>query len=293
MLRILAELIMRSRGHAAALIVLCAVLPVPFLSLLGASGLALVTLRLGPKESGFLLFSAALPCAVIAMLGQPALLVTNIGMLYGPVWLLAWVLRRSVSLDWTVQFLGVLGVVSVALVYLVYPEIAQWWLQSFQALVAAMEQQTASPVDGLRELLPQMAKVATGAQAALVLLVAFLCLCTGRAMQAKLFNPDGFRQEFQHLRCHGRYSAALMVCVLCAGLGWPLAIESIVPMAIPLLLAGFGLVHAWAAQRQEPALWLVAFYSVMLLTGLTPVLLLVLVLAVLDSWLNIRARIQL
>ena len=292
MLGLLAQWVMRGRRQAMTLVVLCAVLPLPFLSWVGASALALVTLRFGPREGGALLVASGVPCALVALvLAQPGLLLQHIVLLYLPVWGMAWLLQRSVSLVLTLQALAAVAAAVVVGIYLLYPELEQWWAVTLQGLLDALAQQGATDIALLESLLPSMVRMATGAQAALAVFLVTGCLLAGRAMQAQLVNPGGLRQEWHALRCQPSYALLMALMMLAASFEWAFASSALLPLTLPLLIAGLGLVHAGAARTRQPGMWLVGFYLLMVLSGFSLVLTCVLMLAMLDSWLDLRPRL--
>jgi hypothetical protein len=60
---------------------------------------------------------------------------------------------------------------------------------------------------------------------------------------------------------------------------------------LPLLVAGIALVHGVVGRKSASNLWLVAFYALLVVQGFAISLLLML-LAIVDSWLDIRRRIR-
>ena len=115
-----------------------------------------------------------------------------------------------------------------------------------------------------------------------------LCLLLARWWQAALYNPGGFRLEFHSLRYSPQASTALVVVILLVstyGLEYrPWAVL----FAVPLSIAGLSVVHARAAYRKLGKGWLTVFYVLWVL--LDPVKLIVIGVAVADSWINFRSR---
>src|SRR5690625_5974198 len=110
--------LMRGLPQAVATIVLLSLLPL--LSWLGASLLALITLRQGAQR-GVLI--AALSAAVLALaygllIGLPQVVLPLVLELWLPTLILAWWLRRTVSLSSTLCLAALLAGLAVGLLYL-------------------------------------------------------------------------------------------------------------------------------------------------------------------------------
>ena len=110
-----------------------------------------------------------------------------------------------------------------------------------------------------------------------------------RWMQASLFNPGGFQNEFHQLRIGHKVTLILIGFMVLTSFGIIIPESWLVYFTLPLIFSGIALVHAVCAQRQYPVLVLVVFYVLFLL----PVTLqLVVLLAVIDSWYDFRGRVK-
>lgn len=121
----------------------------------------------------------------------------------------------------------------------------------------------------------------------IVLLAAVACLALARSWQAGLYNPGGFRGEFHSLRLAPRELAMLVVLgVLSMVLGFP----ALAMFAwVPLLVAGIALIHGIIGLKGMNGLWLVAFYVLLITTW--PMILIVLLLAFIDTLADFRVRL--
>ncbi|GAB2791437.1 hypothetical protein GCM10027040_16880 [Halomonas shantousis] len=127
----------------------------------------------------------------------------------------------------------------------------------------------------------------SGVTGLVVLLASTACLALARSWQAGLYNPGGFRSEFHVLRLSGKQ---LLLLVAIGGVGMVFALPAAAMLTwVPLLVAGVALVHGWIGLKGMNGLWLVGFYVLLLTTW--PTILIVLLLAVMDTFADFRSRL--
>jgi hypothetical protein len=105
-----------------------------------------------------------------------------------------------------------------------------------------------------------------------------------------LYNPGGFREEFHGLHLAPQLSPALAVMMLGVSM---LGIEYrpwAMLFAVPLSIAGLGFLHARASRRNLGFGWFSTFYLLWLV--LDPIKLVVIGVAIADSFINFRKRWQ-
>ncbi len=287
----IASFILRGRSPAVATLVLAALLPL--LNLCSGAALALVTLRKGAQEGMLTLLIAV--CLMIVVTGLlfgstlPALLLLLF--FWVPSWLLAGVLRYSVSLTITVQLGLLLATLALAGSLVTLDDVAAWGRQLLEQRLEPLLQPVQLTGPQLAALTAMLAPVMPGLIIAQMLLSVLLSLLLGRWWQALLFNPGGFGAEFRELRLDKRLApltAALLVGAW--WLQWPLLVN-----LTPLLLAVYSLqsialAHAIVKRARFAQGWLVGFYAVLVLLPQSIVLLSLL--GLLDAWVDIRTRIK-
>ncbi len=276
-MRTLAEFIMRGRTQAVAVSVLS--VGTVFFAWVAAAAIALVTLRKGVSQGGYVLIWALLPAAVIALGAADLGPITAIVGVY----LGASCLRASGS--WPLALL-LISLAGVALAVLM------------NTLAVAQTQQIADllsqVVTQMREQNPQltMATLSVSDVAGLIGVInaytVALSMLLGRWWQSLLYNPGGFRVEFHALRLGPVLASALVIGMLLLGASddwrnWMLILQ------MPLTFAGIGLVHAVADRYKLGQSWLVVFY--VLWVFLMPLRWLVQLLAVVDSFIDVRKRL--
>ena len=275
-MRGLAEFVMRGRRQATFAVVLIGAIPLIYF--LSPALVALVLLRKGLQEGALLLAWAALP--LLAWILYPVFVFGVVGNFLPLIVLftvtgLALVLRLTQSWQFTV--LCAVGVGLLCEAYLrLQPQIIEVLLVQINPLLEANGNQ--QPVT-LGDLIALVASVHMG--------VVILLLMLARWLQAGLYNPGGFRQEFHALRIEPRAAAPLVGLLLLSGLGLVLPEGWLLYFVMPLMLAGTALVHATIAIRKMSGLWLLVFYTVY------PVIVQFLVLfALVDSWYDFRKHMR-
>lgn len=299
-MKALATFVIRGRLAAALVAATTAVLfwlfP-PFLILSGAV-VALVTLRRGAIEGALLAGLAGSGAIVLAglVLNAPWLMLWVLLACWVPLWVLALVLRATISLSAALRVVALFGLLGVGGFYLVLGDPAIWWTQILehlrpQLMVMAPPQSLGDPVTGeqLLDLLKEWAPFLPGQVVGAGLLLVMASLLLGRWWQALLFNPGGFRPEFQQLRL-GRPLAALVLVLFGAALlsGWPFLINLVMVLGLLYSVQGIAVVHALVFKLQLSPAWLLLFY-LLLVPLLSQV---IMALGIADAWADFRVRIR-
>lgn len=297
-MKALASFILRGQSQAMLVTVGFAVLSLalPPSSILSGAAVALVTLRHGMQAGVVLMAGATLAVGLLAVfsLGNPAPALMFLTALWLPLWILASLLRASRSLSLSLMLAGGLGLLGVLLMYLLLDDVAGWWhgilLQIFNPV---MDEAGLADRDVILAALEGISRVMTGMMAAGLVLNTIICLFLARGWQAQLFNPGGFRQEFQQLRMGRSLSGATVVLVLL----YVLQIGAISSMAADMLivllslymLQGLALAHAVVAMKQLHIGWLIGLY-VLAFVVLPQLMLAVAAVGLLDTWVDLRRR---
>lgn len=272
MLRGLAEFVMAGRRQAVLAIVLLG-LP-PLVNMLTPALVAMVSMRKGMTAGSAMLLWALVPTGFWLLLGDafPLLL------LFG-VFVLAAVLRSTES--WQNVLLAGIGVGAMFEVYLrVQPVVLDLMFEQLELYVRA------NNLEGVQ--LDELREVMTTFLAAFYMALSVAVLMLGRSMQASLYNPGGFREEFHALRISQTTTLALVGAILLVNFVESLPQAWIFYLAAPFAFAGLALAHALVAWKNASIFWLVAMY--MLLIFPTMMYLLILV-AIVDSWYDFRGRL--
>ena len=282
-MRALAEYVMKGRAEA----VLAAVLATGtvFLAWAGAAVVALVTLRRGANQGAYILFWAMLPALVLAALGNNGPVMTLLG-----VMLVATVLRATGSWSWALVAAVTSGLLTGLVLLTLGAGYIEQILQWLDDTLVQLANQSSDPVQSSQFLaMKPSAQQVAGLLGLSNAFTVIMCLILARWWQALLYNPGGFRSEFHSLRLSQPLTLGLLVIgLLLSSLGAEYRLWALI-FAIPFMFAGFALIHGIAGQKQLGANWIGLFYFFWLL--LDPLKALVLILAVVDSWLNIRERL--
>lgn len=282
-MRALAQYVMRGPLQAGG--VAAVTTAIPLLFWIGAAVVGLVILRLGISQGLNIGLWALLPALGWSWFGQDP---TALAVLL-QVMLMASVLRTTLS--WERALLGgsFLAIVTGLLLPVAYPGLLD---DLVQAGVSFYEQYNADVARTLGSDLEQVIRDTMNASMAGTYLATGIGMTMlARAWQAGLYNPGGFRKEFHALKLS---PAVAVVCAVTMVIGPMLGLNSMLLVwaaGTPLFMASVALVHGIVGRRNMSGQWLVLFYIALVLLGPTLMILLV-VLAFVDSWLDIRRRIK-
>lgn len=270
------------RGTPYAALGAAAGTAIPWLFWLGAAVVALVTLRQGMAAALPVLIAAAIPAGLWWTQGDVIPLASVL-----LVVLMAVVLRARLSWSEAIIAGTLAGSGMIQLGIFLPPGGAAFVLEQLRQgspdIAAMLSELAAQGMDTV-----QLAGLMiSGVTALIVLLAAVACLALARGWQAGLYNPGGFREEFHALRLAPRELALL---VLLGVLGGVLGLPALGMLAwVPLLVAGIALVHGVIGYKGMNGLWLVAFYVLLITTW--PMILIVLLMAFIDTFADFRGRL--
>ena len=278
----LAEFVMRSRLRAL-LLVLAGAGSLMF-CWISAAVVALVTLRKGVGEGGWLLLWGLLPAgALVLALGDSG----PLSLLLGTA-LLALVLRQTVSLALAVLMTVPVGLLTGLSLVVFGGEMLEQIVAMFSEFLAGMERRlstdAAQPVVLVRPTPGQVAGMLGTGNAVL----SALCLLLGRYWQAALYNPGGFGEEFRRLFLPRTWATGLALVGFGLALTGPELRSWGMIFLVPLTFSGMALVHSRLHWHGQGSGWLTGFYLVWVVFD--PVKLMVVLIAVADSWQNFRQR---
>lgn len=283
-MRSLAEYVMRGRTEAIIASVLATA--TALFAWVGAAIVALVVLRRGPSQGLRVWAWALIPAIALTAFGNISALIGLVG-----VMLAATVLWSSVSWSWSlvvVSFWSLFaGLMLLGFGEGILAENRQE-IDAYNAMVQEWLSEVAES-NGVESVPVMVTPSLTGVAGMIVLrseLAVILCLMLGRWWQALLYNPGGFRREFHSLRLSPAIAVGLVVvslAILSRGgdyESWALL------FLLPLVFASFGLAHGMASKWGLGNMWLGLFYVLWL--TLIPVRIIVILLAVVDSWKDFR-----
>ncbi len=288
--------IMRNRTSAVLVAIASVILSLllPPVSYLSGAIIGLVTLRHGSREGLLVMGIAALLIMLPALFsGGAGLVAVFAAVVWLPVWVLAVVLRQTVSLPVTILAAALLGVVCVMVIHGLLADPAQWWRAKLEMLQPVLAE-AGWKAEDIEANLTTLSGAMTAMLAAAVMMTPLISLFIARWWQALLYNPGGWRDEFQQLRLPHQLvwvAAAVVVAAWFAG-GFlqAIAADLLVIALLLYLLQGLSVAHALVRQRGLNVGWLVGLYVLMLLLPQTTMV--VAGLGFTDVWLDYRSRIN-
>jgi hypothetical protein len=213
--------------------------------------------------------------------------------------LIAVLYRNTQSLSLSLQSLTVLGLCSVLLLTVIFPDLQSKWQSFMQSALKTVEEDPAfkgmwesaklSP-ERLEKYLPVIASVMTGMLVSLLALITAMTIFLARQWQGFQENIRSFREEFIAIRL-GKVLAILTITFLIAALMlkyailWQLTLVSLSIFSIQ----GMAIAHAFFGQFANSIIGFVAVYGLLLIA--TPQMIVALsALGVIDTFFNFRKR---
>ena len=272
-MRGLAQFVMTGRKQAIIAASLLGL--IPLINLLSPAVVGIVMLRKGLQEATFVFIWGALPLVVWAMLGDIVPLVLLFGITG-----LTWLLRETESWEFTF-----LAAIAIGLVIEIYLRLQPAVLDAvFQQLQPYFQQNNLQGME-IEEIRETMTTIIGSVYMFLSIVLTMLA----RWMQASLFNPGGFQSEIHQLRIKQKVALILLGFMLLCSFGILIPQAWVLYFMIPLVFSGVGLLHAVVAKRKMSSMVLVVFYVLLMLPVVIQV---VVLLALIDSWYDFRARLD-
>jgi hypothetical protein len=274
MMRGLAGYVMHSRTRAIIVVLLCGFIPMVYC--LSAAAVGLVNLRKDAREGFMILLWSMVPAGFYWVVGDPSPI-----MLMPGVALLAHVLKHSES--WS-------KVVMAGTIVALLVQLSLAWHDTYVTQLSSIVEEAMEIQRSQGAVMPYTA------EQIVTLLLSFYgayhfvtmlgCLVLARWWQAALYNPGGFREEFQMLRLEPGY-AILLTGLMIAGLADLEPMDTWVSfLSIPSMLAGIALMHYVIQLKKLGSSWL--FIGYLAVFFFMPALAL---LGLIDSVVNVRKRI--
>jgi hypothetical protein len=294
----LARLAMRGPLAASLLVAATALLALLFAPALFVSGalLGLVTLRHGVLAGGRVALIAGAICvaALLIVAGRLGAAAVAIAAAWLPVWGAAQSLRRTGRQGMAVANLGFCVAGYAALMRWANPDVGAFWRERLGAFGAVIEDEGGQFLSQAE--IAKVAELMHPASVAVLLICLIGTLLLARWWQAGLYNPGGFRQEFQLLALPrwlapaGAVAAAASL-VLAFGSGAAgLAGDLVIVLMILFSLQGLAVIHASCRAKALHTGWLIGVY---VLLGFVPHIVVPILAAagIADTVGNFRARL--
>ena len=274
-MKILAEYVMRGRLQAAGVAGLCGVLSwlMPPVSYLSGAAVGLVALRHGAREGTFVIAGATFLSGAVALGGFRNLLpvASLLVALWLPVWLAALVLRVSREQGVMLSAVGVMAGLFVVAMRITLSDVDAWW----EDILKRVFRQAESDRDVLvpEEMLVELAAVMNPLIAAAIEFSIVVTLLLARWWQAALYNPGGFRTEFEVLRLPGvlAFPTVAMIIYLVFEImrrarPYGMIVDLVVVVCVLYCFQGLAVVHHQHRARGYSKAWLVILYVVLFVT---------------------------
>ncbi|MEX2523554.1 MAG: DUF2232 domain-containing protein [Gammaproteobacteria bacterium] len=274
-------------GVVSVLALLSLLLP-PLAYILSGVPVALVTLRRGPVTGIQVVFGALFLTSLLAWLaGLTVMLAPAFALaIWAPVWLCAMVLRLTESQGRMVVAAGGLAAAFAIFMHALVADVEDWWRSQFDAWLSGNLDPAAA--DQYRKLFEEAMPLMNAMMAAGLLLSLVVTVILARWWQSLLFNPGGFRAEFQNLTLpRGLAVAAVLAMILSlmeTGAWHWFFRDMLIVLVFMYLFQGLASVHRTVYRRELSQGWLIGMYVLMLL--MPQMALLVACVGMVDAWLG-------
>jgi hypothetical protein len=292
----LASFILKGQSQAALVTASMAILGlvVPPAAWVSAAAVVLVTLVNGSKSGLITTALSLLGAGIFAYLifASPQVALVFVLLAWLPAWLIATVLRQTVSLAYSLQILTVMSLLAVVMVYALAPNIGEYWREPLDIMVEQLAEQSEDfTLAELKHTEDWIIAFLPGLFVCSIMFGTMLSVFLARWWQAAFYNPGGFGKEFQSLNL-GKVSAlcAMAILLIAMFVGSVFAVAMVAVVSILYGMQALSLLHAAIKIRQVNTAWLFAIYLIMFFVP--HVLLLLILASFVDPWLDIRQRIS-
>jgi len=291
----LASFILKGQSQAALVAATMAILGliVPPAAWISGAAIVLVTLVNGPQRGLITTAMSLIGAAIFAYLifSAPQVAVIFVLLAWLPAWIIATILRQTVSLAYSLQVLTAICILAVVMLYVLYPNFGELWREPLDHMVVQLaEQSDEFSLAELKQTENWVIDFLPGLFASSIMFGTMLSLFLGRWWQAVFYNPGGFAKEFQSLNL-GKISAliaiAIMLMAMLANSVFAIALVTVVFVLYGM--QALALLHAAIRIRKLNAAWLFFVYLIMFF--IPHLVLLLIFVSFADPWLDIRQRI--
>ena len=270
-MRALAAYTMRGRAHATIVVAFLGSLTwfFPPVSYLSGATYGLCVLRRGSQDAirigAWAIVIAGLMSWVTFGNPKPAIAVALV--LWLPVWIAAMVLRNTGSQGSLVVTAALLATLFAVFMHVSTGNAAAWWQQMIETALKSVAgaDWKAEEIARLKEFMAY----ANGFVSALMLVNLTATVILARWWQAVLYNPGGFRDEFQTLQIPRWMlpvgALVTIAAMLQANIGQlpGLAADATIIVVFVYMFQGLAVIHHRGRRRGLTAAWFVALYGFM------------------------------
>ena len=291
----LARFILKGQSQAALVAATTAILGLMFppAAWLSAAAIALVTLVHGVQRGLVAMVLSLLGAALFAYLifSVPEIVIDYVLLIWLPAWLVAAILRQTVSLALSLQVLTAICLLVVAVLYQWYQDFGEHWRQPLDMLVTQLAEQSADiSVVELKQTEEWIIRFLPGLFVSSIMFGTMLSLFLARWWQAVLYKPCGFGKEFQDLNL-GKISALAGIAIILVSVAGNSIFAFAMATVVFVLysIQALSLLHAAIRIRKLSSAWLFVMYLTMLF--IPQLLMLLMLVGFADPWLDIRQRL--
>lgn len=282
---------------------------IPIIGIVGILIAAFITLSKSIVEGAILTVLASLPYVISFYFTStetnvlPLVLMAAVGVAVLSnilTWIFAVMLQRKSSFSLIIQIAALIGVLTISVIHLMYPEVADWWgnqLQIYydqaQAFSSDMLKTTPAALSKEKETISFTKQYATGLMTAAILFNSIMQLIVARWWQAIIFKPGLLRNELHTIRLTQLAGVLFTFSLVLSYLGNRVVLDIMPILYLLFAGAGLSLVHYLLGLKETKNAWVwILVLYVALLLSMPLSILLVALFGLADIWLNFRQRFK-
>ena len=262
-------------------------------ALISGSAIVLIALHTNPKYALLLAVVCALAIGACShlLIGSAAPGISATIALIFPSLLLATIFISTKSLSFSLQIATLLGVLVFFTLTFLFPDLNQTWENILRPAMEPLLKGADFSNEQAQLLIERSAQLMNGALIALTLVLHGSALLLGRWWHCLAIESNEFQENLSSLRLGKVLAIAAIVMALWATIANSTLLSQLSLIVIVLFtLQGLAVIHTTATKMTKGKTWLIITYVLIFLVT-PPMLVLIMLLGLTDTFINIRKRV--
>jgi len=205
-----------------------------------------------------------------------------------PVWVLAVILANTANMNLVFQTAVGMMIAAVIGFHIWVDNVQQFWIDLIEAKFRPAFEQSGVVLDA--GSVADIANILTAVIGGVGVLLVMSGLFVGRLMQARLYNPEGFKKEFYALQLGRGFAMLTTIFMVLAFFdqlpGSAVAADLVGVTLFAMVLQGTAVAHWWLNAKQASTWWFVLMYGLLLV--LPQATMAIASLGYVDAWFDLK-----